>query len=432
MNVTEMFEICNRFRKTTKKNEKKALLEEYQDNTHFRDFVKCTIDPLIKYGLQEKKIKKFESARLDVDKQNMTLADLFDHLAVNNTGADKEAELVAGFINLHEDPMERRFILQAVTKKVRLGVTENTVNEVWGKGFISKFSIMLAKKFEDESHKLDGQYFGLTEKFDGQRAVFIKQGPFITVKSREGSPLSGFVEIEAALRNPTLPDGVYDGELLCKNHEELRDRDVLQQTLKITKKNGDKTDLIFYLFDYLTLEEFENEKSDKTYHERRELLHNIFTLVNEPTIYLIPLLYVGNDLSVIPPMLAQLEELGKEGLMLNLLEVPYECKRSSNILKLKTMQTADLKVIGFEAGKALGKYEHTLGTMFVDYKGFPLGVSGFTDSEREEIWNKQEDFIGKIAEIQYFRESKNENGGVSVSFPQFKGFRDDKLEPSYH
>ena len=49
-----------------------------------------------------------------------------------------------------------------------------------------------------------------------------------------------------------------------------------------------------------------------------------------------------------------------------------------------------------------------------DWETFNCG-SGFTDEDRKEIWNNKEKYLGKIAEIQYFRESHNQDGGLSVS-----------------
>lgn len=91
----------------------------------------------------------------------------------------------------------------------------------------------------------------------------------------------------------------------------------------------------------------------------------------------------------------------------------------------------DCKIIGFEEGT--GKYEGMLGALLLDYKGYELRCgSGFTDEDRKEIWNNKEKYLGKIAEIQYFRESRNQDGGLSVSFPVFICIRHDKDEPSYY
>ena len=422
----ELLVITNRFKADSTKTGKEALLREYVNNENFKQYLKYILDPMYTFGLQDKKIKKFLGTHVGKGRGHINIFGIFEHLAENPTGTDHTANIVARFIDSFEDDDITTFLLESFTKKMKLGITAKTVNKVYGKGFLTNFEIMLAKKYEDESHKVKGEFY-LTEKYDGQRCVIIKNGDGIKAFSRQGERILGLVDIEKSIAN--LPYGVYDGELLINNHEKLKDREVLQQTLKITRKDGEKHGVDFYIFDFLTLAEFENGVSDFSYYMRRKKLEGFEFGSN---LVLAPILYKGSDHSVIPALLKDMEDKGREGLMLNTYEGKYECKRTHNILKLKTMQTADLKVIGFEKGKPLGKYENTLGTLIVDYKGYPLGVSGFTDEMRTAIWGNQDFYMGKIAEISYFRESKNEQGGLSVSFPQFKGWRFDKDEPSYY
>ena len=109
---------------------------------------------------------------------------------------------------------------------------------------------------------------------------------------------------------------------------------------------------------------------------------------------------------------------------------PYEFKRSKVLQKLKVMSTCDLRVIGFEEGD--GKLKGTLGKIICNYKGFDLGVgSGFSEAMRDEVWNNQDKYLGKISEIQYFEETNNDEGGLSLRFPVFKQWRFDKEEESY-
>ena len=423
----DLLVITNRFKADSTKTGKEALLREYADNENFKQYLKYILDPMYTYGLQDKKIKKFLGTHVGKGRGHINIFGIFEHLAENPTGTDHTANIVARFIDSFEDEEITTFLLESFTKKMKLGITAKTVNKVYGKGFLTNFEIMLAKKYEDESHKVKGEFY-LTEKYDGQRCAIIKNADSIKAFSRQGERILGLVDIEKSIA--MLPDGVYDGELLIKTHEQLKDREVLQQTLKITRKDGEKHGVDFYIFDYITLSEFENGKSVATYIQRRIFLES---LTMGSGLVLAPILYRGSDHDVIPPILKKMEDKGREGLMLNIGSAIYECKRTHSILKLKTMQTADLRVVGFEKGKPLGKYQDILGNLIVDYKGYPLGVgSGFSEEERHFIWDNQDKFLGKIVQIQYFRESKNDNGGLSVSFPVYQGVREDKTEPSYY
>jgi DNA ligase-1 len=121
----------------------------------------------------------------------------------------------------------------------------------------------------------------------------------------------------------------------------------------------------------------------------------------------------------------------EEGVMINICDAPYEFGRTWNLMKVKKMNTLDLEVIGYEEGS--GRLKGTLGAILVRYKnGNTVKVgSGFSDELRALIWAEPMDIIGKIVEVQYFEETTNADGGISLRFPVFKDFRPDKLTPDF-
>ena len=116
--------------------------------------------------------------------------------------------------------------------------------------------------------------------------------------------------------------------------------------------------------------------------------------------------------------------------MINL-DSTYQFGRTNQLLKVKTMNTIDLPIVGINEGR--GEFAGTAGALIVDYKGYPVGVgSGLSKFDREYFWNNREDMLGKIIEIQYFEETKDQNGHLSLRFPVFKQIRTDKDEISYN
>ena len=116
--------------------------------------------------------------------------------------------------------------------------------------------------------------------------------------------------------------------------------------------------------------------------------------------------------------------------MVNINDAPYEFKRTSNLLKVKEMLECDLVITGFEEGQ--GKYKGKLGRLNVDYKGNALGVgSGFSDEQRAWFWDNQSNLIGRVATVEYFEESHNEEGKLSLRFAIFKELRESGKEVSY-
>lgn len=405
---------------------KEAILKREINNVEFKQFIKYVLDPMYVYGIQNKKLKKY-LGKTDKATDFEDIFQVFEYLLKNNTGRDEDARLVASFIDkFSEDSNELTdFYVLSITKKLRMGI-DSTVNKAWGKGFLNKFEVMLAKDFYKESHKVEGKEFVLTEKLDGQRSLFFHENGQVKTFSRSGQPIVGLFEIEEEIKQ--LPEGVYDGELLIKNEYLYKDRDVLQETLKITRKDGEKAGVNFWVFDFLEHEEFQNGQSERSYLSRRNLISLRYKEMKH--IHLLPILYRGKDTTVIPDLLSELEAEGKEGLMLNL-DKPYVCKRTDSLLKIKTMNTFDEVCTDIFEGE--GKYKGMLGGVTVVYKGYHLKIgSGFSDEQRKLYWDSPELIVGKLIEVQYFRESSNAEGGLSVSFPVFKMIRDDKTVPSYY
>lgn len=426
--MKEVLEIINQIKATSSRNEKEAILKQHKNNQTLRKVLDAALNPYIVFGIGEKKLKKFINKVSGKENKFNNLFEVIEYLKVHNTGTDNDVKMVAEFLNAQDDEELKEFYKEIITKTLKIGGTAKSINKAFGEKFIPEFNVMLAKKFEDEEHKVKGKEFVITEKLDGMRTIMIVENGNVTFFSRQGQPITGLVEI---IRDAvSLPDNVYDGELLIANADDYKDREVLQETLKIARKDGEKRGLVLHLFDMIPIEEFKAGESKATYRKRKEELSFIVEKLGSPYIKVVPNLYVGKDLDVIPKLLEEMNRKGKEGLMLNVSDGKYQCKRTDVLLKIKSMNTMDCKIIGFEEGT--GKYEGMLGALLLDYKGYELRCgSGFTDEDRKEIWNNKEKYLGKIAEIQYFRESRNQDGGLSVSFPVFICIRHDKDEPSY-
>lgn len=426
--MKDVLEIINQIKATNSRNEKEAILRKHKDNESLRKVLDAALNPYIVFGIGEKKLKKFINKVSGKENKFNNLFEVIEYLKVHNTGTDHDVKMVAEFLNVQDDEELKEFYKEVINKTLKIGGTAKSINKAFGEKFIPEFNVMLAKKFEDEEHKVKGKEFVITEKLDGMRTIMIVENGNVTFFSRQGQPITGLVEI---IRDAvSLPDNVYDGELLIANADDYKDREVLQETLKIARKDGEKRGLVLHLFDMIPIEEFKAGESKATYRKRKEELSFIVEKLDSPYIKVVPNLYVGKDLDVIPKLLEEMNRKGKEGLMLNVSDGKYQCKRTDVLLKIKSMNTMDCRIIGFEEGT--GKYEGVLGALIVDYKCYELHCgSGFTDEDRKEIWDNKEKYLGKIAEIQYFRESRNQDGGLSVSFPVFICIRDDKDEPSY-
>ena len=71
------------------------------------------------------------------------------------------------------------------------------------------------------------------------------------------------------------------------------------------------------------------------------------------------------------------------------------------------------------------KQETMLSQVWIEHKGYKVKVgSGFTQEQRLKY--TQEPIIGKTITVQYFEETKNDKGGISLRFPTVKHIYDGK------
>ena len=410
-------EIFDKIASVSSKKSKETIIKQNSDNELFLECLKFLYDSNITTGLSKKKINK------DVKVYQNTcddIRDMFDYVRMNNTGTDRDIGVVQGYINSLDEDMQD-FVRGLFTKSLKIGADAKTVNKVIP-GLIYTFEIMLGSK-ADLNKLPKGDKF-VTEKYDGCRCFTQIRNGKIIMKSRQNKIFEGLIDIENSIKELGLNNTCIDGELLAidSNYE-----NVYKDTMKIVStKEKKKHSIKYMIFDILPIDEFDNKKGVLKYSERRKILDNI---KQNEFINITPILYHGDDNNKVLEVLSICRGNGAEGAMINL-DKPYEFKRSKTLLKLKVMNTCDLKIIGFEEGD--GKYKGTLGNLICDYKGFKLGVgSGYTDRQREQIWNNQEEYLNRIAEIQYFEETYNDKGGLSLRFPVFKCVRELGKEVSY-
>ncbi|HCC07858.1 MAG TPA: ATP-dependent DNA ligase [Clostridiales bacterium] len=423
--MENVFKILSDIKNTSSRNEKENILLQNIENEMLKELLEFVYNPYIVTGLSGKKInKKMDNINASYD----STINILEYLRTHNTGKDEDILVVQNFVA--SQPIElQKFYKQIITKDLKIGITSKTINKVFGDKFIPMFEVMLAEKYKNYKDKIEGELI-VTQKLDGVRCLLIKDNGVVSIFSRQGQPIEELVEI--LLEADDLIDNqVYDGELLAKNTEELDSKTLYRKTVKISQSKGEKTGIEFHIFDMIPISDFQEGFSNIECWQRKDMLKEIIESNNFEYLINVPIIYKGEDKTVVDVLLEEARSKGQEGIMVSLANAPYECKRTRHLLKVKAMESVDLKVTGYEEGE--NKYEGMLGALIVDYKGYRVKVGGgYSDLDREEIWKQKESMIGKIIEVQYFEESENEKGGISLRFPVFKGIRDDKTEESYY
>lgn len=386
--------------------------------------------------------------------------DLVSHFVNLRAASYKDIARLNATIGLFKDSDVSLFLKQYITKSLKIGITADTVNKSTGLPEIPVFGCMLAKKYFDNPDYIAGKNIVVTEKLDGIRAIaivkpFLKKEPknkddiwdySVQIFSRQGKRIEGLIDVEleiraacqsAYYRSIITGDFVLDGELLITD-KTIPSKEQYKQTVKIVNSDKErKTGIVYHVFDFIPADGFVHGGSDLSYDTRRNILETLLpSSQTYEAITVVPVLNrfyfnsTDNALHHVTKLVNYMRSAGKEGIMLNIADAPYVCKRTSDLLKVKVFQDCDLKIVGYQQGT--GKFANTLGALIVDYKGNLVGVgSGISDDIRKEIWANQNQYIGRVVTVQYFEETCDVNGKLSIRFPVFKELREIGKEVSY-
>lgn len=420
--------------------DKQYILKQHVADKLFKTILKFIYNPYFKTGISDAKLDK--APFYDGYPVPTTPEQIMDYIVKHPTGDIETCGIVNTWMQKLPTPEERWLARAIITQNLQIGVNVTTLNKVFGADFIPKISCMLGTPIDKiVEHKRQWPYI-VTEKLDGIRRIMLKQNGTVKFFSRNGHEDNGLVEIAEEAKY--LPDNyAYDGELLAAGTfpNSIAQR---QATNSIANSKGQKHGLTFNIFDMVPLNEFLSGHGQQDSFTRKAVLAATFSdtsgelLFKDPNqfymvsaamsddyehqvILPVPILTVAHSMEDIEPVVNALWASGKEGVMLNATKSPYESKRTKTLVKMKKTQTYVLRVEGFAEGT--GKYEDMLGSLITEYKDCMLQVgSGFTDTERYDIWINQDKYIGQLFEVESFGESSNKQGLVSLNCPIFKRF----------
>jgi DNA ligase-1 len=245
----------------------------------------------------------------------------------------------------------------------------------------------------------------------------------VTFFSRNGKEFTTLGNLENEI-SKIGGDFILDGEICMVDKDGNEDfQGIMKQ---IRKKDHQIENPKFFIFDFLTLDEFDDKVGTTPLTER---LKNGYDLlpenINSSMLEFLPQEQLTTE-EQFTEMAKEAEEAGFEGIMVRK-NIGYEGKRSHNLLKVKKFHDAEYTILECmngtmrwtENGKQIEK--EGLSNIIIEHKGNRVSVgSGFSKEQREHYLNNHNELIGKTVTVQYFEESQNQNGGYSLRFPVVK------------
>jgi DNA ligase-1 len=183
----------------------------------------------------------------------------------------------------------------------------------------------------------------------------------------------------------------------------------------------------YKVFDYLMLDEFDNQKSERKLSDRLTCFNMIYDFSKKELKCIDVLAQWAVKSEEHFQELAELATKNNwEGLILRK-DCEYKGKRSNDLLKVKKFFDEEYVVKSIETSThriivgGLEVEEEMLSNVVIQHKGCNVGVgSGFDQSERRKYFNNPELIIGKTITVQYFEETLNQDGCHSLRFPVVK------------
>ena len=419
MMISEILEQISSTRGSIAKSE---ILKEHIDNLWLKKVLRYGLDQMMPFHIV--KVPRVKDRSVDLDSLTESFrwglffqtADRCAFRKITGNEAIDEMHAIFESVTLEEEKWMRK-ILQ---KKLSIGVATKTANKIWA-GLIPTFEVSLAQKFELKRIK-DMKTVYVEPKLDGIRCFAIVENGEAKLFARSGKLISNFDStIGSALC--VLGDGCYDGELMGKDFVAL-----MRQAYR--KENADVRGAYLTLFDYLSLEEWKSgdvtTSAKDRYTELKKRVSNLDpwrTYGQREPIYVnvISRHEIPAELEDIMALHNVFVQAGYEGAMVKTIDAPYRFGRSYDVMKVKEFHDVDLPIIGLEEGT--GRHTGRLGAVKISFNGVIVKVgSGFSDEQREQVWNDQDNFVGRIIEVRY--QEVTPDG--SLRFPTFVCFRNDR------
>ena len=422
--MQELQEFIDKMRATSSSTDKVQIIKE--SSRYIHKVLEYTYNPFKQYYVTSKTIKK------NSDISNTGYFDLFyllDALSKRTvTGHTAIAHINAFTEGLSNSEVE--LVYNIIDKDLKIRAGDKVINKAVP-NLIPTFSVALAQEYKGKCDWVNDDWYA-SRKLDGVRclAVVDFEGN-CKLYSRMGKELTTLNKVKEAIEATNVINQVFDGEICLMDENGNEDFQGVMKQLR--RKDHQIENPIFMIFDMINKPEFDNQKGTEKLSDRLAKLRawqggrrtdaKILRYTEQFVIT------DGRHFDMWGQIAA---EKGWEGFMVRN-DVGYEGKRSKNLLKIKKFFDAEYEVIDFDTDTAEvvrnGRSEtiEMLSQVWIEHKGHKVKVgSGWTQDQRLQYMDGS--IVGKTITVQYFEETKNDKGGISLRFPTVKIVHGEKRE----
>lgn len=327
-----------------------------------------------------------------------------------------------------DNPLYADLIWNIIDRNLKTRSTASMINKI-KPGLIPTFDVALAKAFDEKTQKKvkwEDRWF-VSRKLDGVRCLtVIDANGEPKFFSRQGKEFLTLDNLKTDIKALGLKNTVLDGEVCIV--DENGNEDFAGIIKEIKRKDHTIVKPYYWMFDMLSMEDFNSKTSEITFGQRIADLLDLSLGKGLTLIGVLPQ-QIGND-QIFSEMMAESKANGWEGLMLRK-DAAYKGKRSDEILKVKQMFDDEYIVVDLENDihrvivDGAEVEELMLKNVIIEHKGNQVRVgSGFSHEQRRHYFKNPNEILGKQITVQYFEESQSKSGEYSLRFPVIKAVYD--------
>ena len=410
---------------TNSNSDKLEVLKTYTQYESVCKALNYTYDTYKQYGVTSANCKK----NSDLMGHPNTYGSLFTLLDdLNNRVCTGHTAIANVNRFVHENYIYKDLIFNIIDRNLKTRSTASMINKV-KPGLIPTFDVALAKAFDEKTQKKvnwEDRWF-VSRKLDGVRCLtVIDANGEPKFFSRQGKEFLTLDHLKLDIKALGLKNTVLDGEVCIV--DENGNEDFAGIIKEIKRKDHTIVKPYYWMFDMLSMEDFNSKTSEVTFGQRiTDLLY--LSLGKGLTLIGVLPQEICND-NIFSAMMAQSKANGWEGLMLRK-DAAYKGKRSDEILKVKQMFDDEYIVVDLENDvhrvivDGAEVEEEMLKNVIIEHKGNQVRVgSGFSHEQRRYYFENPNEILGKQITVQYFEESQSKSGEYSLRFPVIKAVYD--------
>lgn len=382
------------------------------------------------YGGRKYYVKQYEvlgSGPLSLDHDYDMFHRLLDYLAERKLTGNSARQAVSDCIEKFR-PCDQVWLARILDGNLRIGAGDTFAKD---SGKVEAYPCALANVLEKTKNVdiLDGTWL-VSRKLDGCRchAHIDIYNDTVTFKSRQGKKFTTLDKLKQPVLdfikgNPDLGltgKWVLDGEVCIMEG----DKENFQGLMSVIRRKDYTIENPRYkVFDLVTEDEFYGRRESPNFSIRYDMLRALKEYFANPIVDVLRQERITGQ-ETLDSWLQLRRQFDWEGLMVRK-DVPYEGKRTNNLLKIKPFQREEYVVTGIIEGDITynttsgSEIIHGVSALTIEHKGNVVKVgSGLTKAQRLEWVANPDLIIGKTIAVQYFEETQDKKtGAYSLRFP---------------